>query len=517
MGTHWSGLLGQGVVPRVLRELYVQLRTGLLRLDNNSNGRGAVCLIQGQIGWGQSSLPECQLGPVLVRCELLSQEALDQVSELVGGENRLGDLLLQFGSLDSETLEEGLALQVRETLLVACSWQDGTWFFEECPVERFRGYDRALRVAPGNLILDAAWRLGDSDFVRRELGDLDRPLQLTTDPLLRFQPITLTHWDGVLLSHVDGMRPARQVLAAASADTAVSERSLFGLVSVGLVEFVDTASRGPAEVEAPLTRQEVVRASEGLALRDHFEVLDLPRTASEEDARSACVRLARRFHPSAADGPPLVGLRPQLEEIFARLCEASRVLTDPKRRADYETRLRLLEITPSRTEQPAVQPPPDPVAAHALNERALAQAELDLAEGRYWDALQAAEGLLSELKGRLRLRALLLRARAYAKNPMWQREALDQLKELAREDPTNLDALLLLGQLYNAQGLTVVAAGTFRKVLGLRPRHAEALAALASCDDELQPRVETRQPLVAGAALHVDGAHSRGTVWRGPM
>lgn len=467
-------------MPQLLRDLYGLRRTGLLHFDHDA-GHGSICFVNGHITWGQSSMPECHLGPVLVRHGLLSQEALDQVYDLVGGGKRLGDVLLELGSLDRETLDEALALQVRETLLAVLAWHDGGWRFEEYPLEHFRGYDRALRISTANLILDAVWSVSDSDVVRYALGDLNRTLALTTDPLLRFQRVTLTDMDGLLLSQIDGVRSAAEVLAQPGAGSEdLARRCLFGLLCTGIVDYVAGASSEREQPEPAPSREEVLSLSAQLVRRDHFQVLGLSRASSEADAGPAFARLARRFHPDARHHPTLADLGPELDAIFLRLVEARRVLTDPQRRAEYEGALLVAELNPAASpgDGPTPAAPVDPLALHASHEELVTQAEREFELGRYFDALQVVEGMLGEWSGRLRLRALLLRARIYLKNPKWQREAEEQLKALVREDPANAEAFFVLGQFYQAAGVTARAAAMFRRALNLKPRHAGALSEL---------------------------------------
>jgi tetratricopeptide (TPR) repeat protein len=478
-----SGRVGLGVFPGLLRDLHVHHRSGLLRFAQGGDS-GSVCFIHGDIAWGESSLHECHLGPVLVRHGLLAQETLDRIAPLVGPGVRLGDLLVRHGSLDRATLDQGLGLQVRETLLAVFAWRGGTWQFEEHPAEYFKGYERPLPVSTGDIILDAAWSLPDCALVRDSLGSLDRPLALTTDPLLRFQRLNLTATDGFLLSVVDGALTARQVLALAPLDEEEALRGLFGLLCTGMIEFVDPlapAARGP-EPAGP-SREEVVRLYRELPGKDHFELLGLERTASEADAAAAFARCARRFHPDARQDPALADLRPQLEAIVARLCDARRVLGDPQRRAEYESALILSRLVPAADSDaaPAAPPPVDTAAAWALHEQMLSRAEQEFGEGRYWDALQVAEALLEELKGAQRRRALQLRARVYSKNPKWHRQAEEQLRALVAEDPANAEHLFLLGQLYAAEGMHLRATTTLKRALALKPRHAGVMAALAEC------------------------------------
>jgi hypothetical protein len=471
-----QGEIAQGAFPGLLRRLHVERLTGMLHFER-AGERGSVCLIDGQIAWGQSTMPECHLGPVLVRHGLLSQEALDQVYDMVGGGKRLGDLLVELGSLDRDTLEEALALQVRETLLVAFSWQEGDWRFEPGTPGHFKGYDQRLRISTGDLILDAVWSVADPDVVRYALGDLDVPLALTTDPLLRFQRLTLSASDTLLVSLVDGARSGREVLNLMP-DAAEAQRSLLGLLCTGIVERVAEAADAhalPAQGEEPVTREELLETHQGLVSRDHFEVLGLLHGCDAADVTAAWGRRFNRFR-MARGGEGLRDLRPQIEEILARLTDAAHVLSDPARRDAYESALVVAGLGSGLAAEVEREAPLD----LSLVDDVLDRAETELGEGRYWDALQVIESLPSDLSGRQSRRAGMLRARAYARNPKWLRQAEEQLKAVLRDEPANTDACFLLGEVYQAIGLPTRAVAMFRKTLELRPRHAGARAALGA-------------------------------------
>ncbi len=63
--------------------------------------------------------------------------------------------------------------------------------------------------------------------------------------------------------------------------------------------------------------------------RDYYEVLGVPKNASNEDLKSAFRRLARQYHPD-------VNSEPDAEERFKEINEAYAVLSDSDRRAAYD-------------------------------------------------------------------------------------------------------------------------------------------------------------------------------------
>ena len=64
--------------------------------------------------------------------------------------------------------------------------------------------------------------------------------------------------------------------------------------------------------------------------RDYYETLGVPKTASEEEIRSAFRKLARKYHPDVAKD------KKTAEEKFKEINEAYEVLGDPEKRKKYD-------------------------------------------------------------------------------------------------------------------------------------------------------------------------------------
>src|SRR5205809_5903748 len=64
--------------------------------------------------------------------------------------------------------------------------------------------------------------------------------------------------------------------------------------------------------------------------KDYYEVLGVPRTASEAEIKKAFRKLAREYHPDVAKN------KKQSEEKFKELNEAYEVLGDPAKRKKYD-------------------------------------------------------------------------------------------------------------------------------------------------------------------------------------
>jgi len=68
-----------------------------------------------------------------------------------------------------------------------------------------------------------------------------------------------------------------------------------------------------------------------MAKRDYYEVLGVPKTASQDDIKQAYRRLARQYHPDVAKENPKAA-----EEKFKEFSEAYEVLADPEKRQKYD-------------------------------------------------------------------------------------------------------------------------------------------------------------------------------------
>jgi len=524
-----------------MRDLYVGRKTGVLHFAHGEQ-RYSVRFQRGHLVNATTNVTEDRLGEMLVRERLLSQANLEKATEMVIQEKkRLGQALLELEAFDQDGLERAIARHVHEMLGRVLAWNEGTWEFAEEPETAVGTDEITLKLSTGDVILEAVHGIHDPDVIRYALGDIDRVLALSTDPLLRFQNITLTPTDGFVLSRVDGTLSAREIIQLAGLAPEETRKSLFGLLCTGILAFsggvkkpkaapqrpappspsgvVPSLAVAPPPVEAPPApnppgaapqpvaaapatpgedgvasqrRKEILDAFENLKKRNHYEVLGLARGATETQIKEAYFRLARSFHPDVHHGASLSDLRDKLEAVFIRLGEAYEVLRSATSRATYEARLGPTGSSgsgaPKDPEPPA--PPPDPAEELKKAELAVRLGEKLLEKEKYWDAIQALEPAVPVVQGRMKQRGRIALARCYLKNPMWAKRAEEELLAAAREDPKFIDAHFMLGTIYKERGLNSRALAMFRKVLELKPDHEEALVIVASAPPPPPPPEE---------------------------
>jgi curved DNA-binding protein CbpA len=101
-----------------------------------------------------------------------------------------------------------------------------------------------------------------------------------------------------------------------------------------------------------------------MSQRDYYALLGVPRDATPEEIKRAHRRLALRWHPDKNPG------NKQAEERFKEIGEAYRVLSDARRRAEYDRAARQARQGPRvpQTSSPAWVDPTLPRMLAALVE-----------------------------------------------------------------------------------------------------------------------------------------------------
>jgi hypothetical protein len=381
---------------RALREAQEHARSGRLHLVAARELR-QLRFLGGAIADASSDVAGERLGDVLVRHGLLSQADLDGAVEVVLRERkRLGPVLAERGLLEEARIREGIGLHVREVVLSALDRAGLTVAFEELPEDEVEA-DFECPLSAAQLILDASRRVG-IEHVSRAIALDGRVLVVAKDEPVRGRNVTLTPADGFILSQIDGTLRAADLASVIPLPREEFERSLFGLLSTGLVAFGEpkapaaararreptpafdavapaspraagsseppalaaaaTASAPPLAASAPAPngpgdlRLCILEAYRGLE-RTHYEVLGIGQDASAAAVRAAYARLMRTFHPDALRGPGLGDVDEQREAVCLRAGDAYEVLRNEEARAAYDNNLKLW-----RRKVPAAPPPP---------------------------------------------------------------------------------------------------------------------------------------------------------------
>ena len=102
---------------------------------------------------------------------------------------------------------------------------------------------RRLELSTAAIIVEGIRRLPESDAFRERLGDGNRVPVLAADPMSRYQYLPLTPQEAYLLSRVDGRMNLDALLKLGGASRAAAAKTLYALLSCGIVEWKSDAIR----------------------------------------------------------------------------------------------------------------------------------------------------------------------------------------------------------------------------------------------------------------------------------
>jgi DnaJ-domain-containing protein 1 len=194
----------------------------------------------------------------------------------------------------------------------------------------------------------------------------------------------------------------------------------------------------------------------------HYEILGVPPDATASVIQNAFFGLAKRWHPDRLR-PEAAELRDQASRVFARVSEASQVLSDAASRRTYDQTL----VTGDTTEEAQqVQRVLKATNAFQKGEVLLKRGNLALAEK---EALIAFETDPSQADH------VALHVWIQAQKPTANLTDLAvQLEKAAKSEPNNLRVRWYRGQLLKRLGRTREALHDFRFIVERDPRHTDA-------------------------------------------
>ena len=524
------GQLWEGVLPGILRQLFVGRRTGLLMLSRETERR-SVRFHVGNIANAETNVKEDRLGELLVRRGVITESILARLSvTMLKERKRLGEVLVETGLLAAASLREVVALHVDAVLSRALAWTEGEYAFREEIGRPLDADEMTLPFSTGDLILRASRSVKDPDVVRYRLGDIDRLAALSRDPLLRFQRLSLNAVDACVLTRVDGRTSVREIMRSALLPVDEVQSSLFSLFNTGVIEHVSGATGRWARVElpappaaepAPPAAVVLTRGPDSEA-EDAARPLPLPDLPDDTGPMPA---LPPRGEPAVP--PPAAAareaedraLRREISQMRAALGVSTyfELLGIGGDAGDVEVRDAYFRVAkrfhPDRHHDPGLgdlrgaleaifaylgeayevlrsprlraryerEHPQAGVAPAAVvpderesPEQAIARAAEGMARERYWEALPLLARAVPRADGAVKRRGRVLLARIYARDPDWIDQARELLELVRQEDPEDAEVHFYLGLIHEHAGDAANALAAFRRVLELEPDSADA-------------------------------------------
>ena len=205
-------------------------KTGCLSLTHKQN-EGYVYFEGGNVIFASVKNRPDRLGDLLVTHEVIDKAQLEaaMAQHQVTG-TRLGEVLVELGSLTQETLEEYISVQIHEAVYMIFQWSEGTFEFEP-DVMPEEGVFR-VSISIDALLMEGARRVDEWSVVEKKITSMDLIFSLERNPL-EDKGLDLTDDQRRIIPMIDGERSVTDLVVESGLAEFDTGKALYGLIQAG--------------------------------------------------------------------------------------------------------------------------------------------------------------------------------------------------------------------------------------------------------------------------------------------
>ncbi len=246
-----KGSLKEASLPDVLQLLTMGGKTGCLSVTNGQSF-GYIYFQEGRIIFASLLNRRDRLGDIFVRDKVITrgqlEDALEEQSRTRDG-RRVGEILIDGGLIDQETLERYVKHQIREAVLHLFRWNHGTFYFE--PAKDPEREKILVSIDPESLVLEGARRVDEWSQISQKVQSLDDVFSLDPDRSSSLSSLDLAHEQERILPYLDGEHSGWDIVDETAMGDFDVGKALFGLISAGLVRKTGRRPRDRGRPESP--------------------------------------------------------------------------------------------------------------------------------------------------------------------------------------------------------------------------------------------------------------------------
>ena len=251
-----EGPLQELSIQDVLQLLDLAHKTGVLTIRSESlDDEAIVHFSKGAIVFAVRRRSTRRLGQLMIRAGKLTQRELDSALDLQRRDptRRLAEILLEMGSITEEELERQLRFQMEETIYEVMAWDEGYFKFEE---RAEIAANRLLaRVRVESLLMEGARRIDEWTRLESKIPGPEAIPSLAPGKEGEASPLELRPEEWEVLAEIDGERDLGQIAADLGRSSFDIARTVYGLLSVGVVQVQERRSTmSQPEVQRALTQ-----------------------------------------------------------------------------------------------------------------------------------------------------------------------------------------------------------------------------------------------------------------------
>jgi hypothetical protein len=250
----------------VFQLLDLSRKTGVLRITSHlRDNDGTVFFDSGAIVFASIRSNPHRIGDRLLAGGRITSEELEHaraVQQREGGKRRLGQILVEMGALTPRELEHEVERHIEEAVFELLSWREGVFSFAEGSISGAPA-DALVSLPTEKVLMEGARRIDEWSRIETQVPHLGvvpalTPLDATgSAPQLDLHP---SEWE--VLAEVDSQRDVRQIASALRLSEFEVARTVFGLVTTGVVGLHDPAAVRKSRVSIGDDADALVAAAE---------------------------------------------------------------------------------------------------------------------------------------------------------------------------------------------------------------------------------------------------------------
>lgn len=241
-----KGSLKEASLADVCQLLAMGQKTGCLSVTDRSRF-GQIFYDRGRITYATIINRRDRLGDLLVRDEEITRDRLEEVIAAQGEnpDRRLGELLLERGWLDQETLQRYIRIQIEEAVYYLFTWTRGSFFFEvgQTPDQG----EILTSLNPESLLLEGARRVDEWSIIEKKIPSLDLIFEVEQDRLAASK-VELTETQQQILPYLDGAHSIEELADEVGVPEFDVGKALYGLIHAGFAYRVGQRTAREEEV-----------------------------------------------------------------------------------------------------------------------------------------------------------------------------------------------------------------------------------------------------------------------------
>ncbi|HUH06898.1 MAG TPA: DUF4388 domain-containing protein [Egibacteraceae bacterium] len=242
-----SGRIEGTSTAELLRQHAQAAASGCLRIERDAV-EAKVWFRDGLIYTATAPEARPRLGDRLVGAGHITEDQLLDTLQLQRSSavpRRIGELLIEQGFIDRETMRTYVREQIADSVAAAMSWTTGAWTFTQGDEI---AEDVALDMSVENLLMEGSRRLEEWEVITSRLGSVDAVVDFAPGGSQADLSLTPDEWS--MLTHIDGVSTVREIAMDSGYGQFEAARIIYGLLTAGVVRVLTDDEEAPETAES---------------------------------------------------------------------------------------------------------------------------------------------------------------------------------------------------------------------------------------------------------------------------